>query len=87
MLDVSRRDYLLGYGDSLAGQETHIKRSQAVTVIFRLLTPDSLKEVYSEKGQFIDVSKDDWCSTFVNTLQNAGVIKGCGVICSRLNAI
>lgn len=78
ILDPSRQDYLLGYGDGLAGQETPIKRSQAVTVIFRLLTPESLNKVYSESGTFLDMSKDDWCAEFANTLQNAGVVKGCG---------
>jgi hypothetical protein len=78
VIDATRRDYLIGYADSHAGQGTPLKRSQAVQIIYRLLTADSLERVYSETGGFLDVSKDDWCDTFASTLKNARVIVGCG---------
>lgn len=78
VIDVLRRDYLLGYVDSQAGQKTPLKRAQAVQILFRLLTDDSLKRVYSETGGFIDVSVDDWVNVFTSTLKNAGGIVGCG---------
>ena len=78
VLDPTRHDYLLGYGDSVSGQNAPITRTQAATVIFRLLTTDSLNAVYSETGSFLDVSDGDWYSVLVNTLQNAGIVNGCG---------
>lgn len=78
IIDPERRNYVTWFGDSHAGRDAPINRAQAAQVIFRLLTNDSLQAVYAEAGTFIDVSPYAWYSTFVNTLQNAGVIAGVG---------
>ena len=78
VLDPSRTDYLVGFADGASGRNMPLTRAKAVQAIFRLLTPDSLKKVYSESGVFVDVSADDWHSVFVNTLQKSGVVAGCG---------
>ena len=78
VLDPSRSDYLAGFADGASGRNMSVTRAQAVTVIFRLLTPESLQKVYSEAGVFLDVAADDWHSVFINTLQNAGIVAGCG---------
>ena len=62
-------------------------RAKAVQAIFRLLTPDSLKKVYSESGVFVDVSADDWHSAFVNTLQKSGWWQDAETAYSSLNGI
>ena len=77
VIDPLQREYLLGYVDSVE-QGANIKRSQAATVIYRLLTADSLKKVYSETGRFLDVPSAERYAAFVNTLQNAGIVSGCG---------
>ena len=78
ILDPARRDYLLGYADSQRGENTVISRARAVQVLYQILTPDSLKNVYSATEGFTDVSKDDWYFEIVSTLKNAGIISGCG---------
>ncbi len=78
VLDPSRADYLTGFADGAMGRNMPLTRAKAVQAIFRLLTPDSLKKVYSESGVFIDVSDDEWYSAFINTLQKSGVVAGCG---------
>lgn len=78
VLDPSRADYLTGFADGASGRNIPLTRAKAVQAIFRLLTPDSLKKVYSESGVFVDVSADDWHSAFINTLQKSGMVAGCG---------
>jgi len=50
VLDPSRADYLTGFADGAMGRNMPLTRAKAVQAIFRLLTPDSLKKVYSESG-------------------------------------
>ena len=78
VIDPTRLNYLVGFSDSLSGQNVPLRHSQAVMIIFRLLTDESLAQVYSETGTFLDVSRDDWAYVFISTLQNAGVIVGVG---------
>jgi hypothetical protein len=77
-LTLQGLDYLVGFADGASGRNMPLTRAKAVQAIFRLLTPDSLKKVYSESGVFVDVSADDWHSALVNTLQKSGVVAGCG---------
>lgn len=77
-IDASRRDYLSGYADSHAGQETPLKRAQAAQVIYRLLTDESISQIPDDSNIFSDVPPDHWAHTFIQTLRNAGAVAGCG---------
>lgn len=77
VIDPLQREYLLGYADSVE-QGAYIKRSQAATVIYRLLTPDSLNKVHLKTGRFLDVPSAERYAVFVDTLQSAGIVSGCG---------
>lgn len=74
VIDTTKTEYLLGYSDGLLGNQNTVTRSQFAQIVYRLLTPDSLEDVYSEKNTFKDVASDDWYNEAVSTLANAGLI-------------
>lgn len=74
VLDTTKTEYLLGYTDGLLGNQGTVTRSQFVQIMYRLLTPESLEAVYSDKNNFKDVSSKDWYNEAVSSLANAGLI-------------
>ncbi len=74
VIDTTKTEYLLGYSDGLLGNQNTVTRSQFAQIVYRLLTPESLEDVYSEKNTFKDVASDDWYNEAVSTLANAGLI-------------
>ena len=74
VLDTTKTEYLLGYSDGLLGNQSTVTRSQFAQIVYRLLTPESLEDVYSEKNTFKDVASDDWYNEAVSTLANTGLI-------------
>lgn len=74
VIDTTKTEYLLGYSDGLLGNQSTVTRSQFAQIVYRLLTPESLEDVYSEKNTFKDVASDDWYNEAVSTLANAGLI-------------
>jgi hypothetical protein len=55
VIDTTKTEYLLGYSDGLLGNQNTVTRSQFAQIVYRLLTADSLEDVYSEKNTFKDV--------------------------------
>lgn len=74
VLDTTKTEYLLGYTDGLLGNQGTVTRSQFVQIVYRLLTPESLEAVYSDKNNFKDISSKDWYNEAVSSLANAGLI-------------
>lgn len=78
IIDTSRSVVLAGYGDGLLHEEDPLTRAQLATIVYRLLTDESIS--YYEKGQplFDDVSADVWYSQAVTTIGHAGIVSGVG---------
>lgn len=74
VIDTTKTEYLLGYSDGLLGNQNTVTRSQFAQIVYRLLTPESLEDVYSEKNTFKDVASDAWYNEAVSSLANAGLI-------------
>lgn len=78
VIDTSRSVVLAGYGDGKLHEEDPMTRAQLATIIYRLLTDESI--VYYEKGQplFDDVSAGAWYYQTVTTIGHAGIVSGVG---------
>ncbi len=78
VIDTSRSVVLAGYGDGKLHEEDPMTRAQLATIIYRLLTHESI--FYYEKGRplFVDVSADVWYSQAVTTIGHAGIVSGVG---------
>lgn len=78
VIDTSRSVVLAGYGDGKLHEEDPMTRAQLATIIYRLLTDESI--FYYEKGRplFVDVSADVWYSQAVTTIGHAGIVSGVG---------
>ena len=78
IIDTSRSVVLAGYGDGLLHEEDPLTRAQLATIVYRLLTDESIS--YYEKGQplFVDVSAGAWYYQAVTTIGHAGIVSGVG---------
>ena len=78
IIDTSRSVVLVGYGDGQLHEEDPLTRAQLATIVYRLLTDESIS--YYEKGQplFVDVSADVWYYQAVTTIGHAGIVSGVG---------
>lgn len=78
IIDTSRSVVLAGYGDGQLHEEDPLTRAQLATIVYRLLTDESIS--YYEKGQplFVDVSADVWYYQAVTTIGHAGIVSGVG---------
>lgn len=78
VIDTSRSVVLAGYGDGKLHEEDPMTRAQLATIIYRLLTDESI--FYYEKGQplFDDVSAGAWYYQTVTTIGHAGIVSGVG---------
>lgn len=78
VIDTSRSVVLAGYGDGQLHEEDPLTRAQLATIVYRLLTDESIS--YYEKGQplFVDVSADAWYYQAVTTIGHAGIVSGVG---------
>ena len=78
VIDTSRTVVLLGYGDGLLHEDDPLTRAQLATIIYRLLDDESIAK-YSNAGlAFADVAADAWYTTYVKTIQAAGIVNGVG---------
>ena len=68
--------YVIGYPDGTVQPEGKITRAEVATILFRLLTDKSRKEVWASENDFSDIPKDKWYNNAVSTLANCGVING-----------
>ncbi len=74
VLDTTKTEYLLGYMEGLMSNKNTVTRAQFAHIVYKLLTTESLKAVYTEKNNFKDVTTDAWYNKAVSTITNAGLI-------------
>ena len=68
--------YIIGYPDGTVQPEGNIKRSETVTIIFRLLDEPSRNYFYTNKNDFTDVDSTAWYNNALSTMVNAGTVTG-----------
>ncbi|RKJ41097.1 S-layer homology domain-containing protein [Acutalibacter sp. 1XD8-33] len=78
VIDTSRTVVLLGYGDGLLHEDDPLTRAQLATIIYRLLDDDSIAKYSNTELAFTDVAADAWYTTYVKTIQAAGIVNGVG---------
>lgn len=66
--------YVNGYPDGLVRPENNITRAEVAAILYRLMEESSIAKFYKASCGFYDVAADAWYSTYVSTLDNAGVI-------------
>ena len=71
-LDSEKGLYLVGYQDGIVDGSAYITREQIATILFRLLTADSLKEYKTKSIPFSDVADNE----AIATLAKAGIVVG-----------
>lgn len=81
VIDLSRSVVLQGYGDGLLHLEDSLTRAQMATILYRLLDEKSIAEYEAAEAAFTDVPADMWCSRYVSTIANAGIVAGVGNGC------
>ncbi len=52
VLDTTKTEYLIGYTDGMLGGKDTLTKAQFVQIVYRLLTPESITAVYSNKNTF-----------------------------------
>ncbi len=69
--------YMIGYEDGTVRPEANVSREEVTTILFRLLTEESV-EKYNKNSTnaFSDIESDRWSMGFIATLDNIGIIKG-----------
>lgn len=78
VIDTSRTVVLLGYGDGLLHEDDLLTRAQLATIIYRLLDDESIAKYSNTELAFTDVAADAWYTTYVKTIQAAGIVNGVG---------
>ena len=68
--------YIAGYPDGTVRPEAEISRAEVATIFFRLLSPASRAQFWSEEANFSDVDDNAWYFNAVATMANAGVLEG-----------
>lgn len=78
VIDTSRSVVLAGYGDGDLHEDDPLTRAQLATIIYRLLTEESIIQYGAGQAIFDDVSADAWYYQAVNTIGDAGIVNGVG---------
>lgn len=76
VIDTSRSVLLVGYGDGDLHEVDPLTRAQLATIIYRLLTKESIIQYGAGQAIFDDVSADAWYYQAVNTIGHAGIVNG-----------
>lgn len=78
IIDTSRSVVLAGYGDGLLHEEDPLTRAQLATIVYRLLTDESISSYREGQAIFNDVSAGAWYYQAVTTIGHAGIVSGVG---------
>lgn len=78
IIDTSRSVVLAGYGDGLLHEEDPLTRAQLATIVYRLLTDESISSYREGQAIFDDVSVGAWYYQAVTTIGHAGIVSGVG---------
>ena len=78
IIDNSRSVVLAGYGDGQLHEEDPLTRAQLGTIIYRLLTDESISHYGKGQAIFDDVSAGAWYYHAVTTIGHAGIVSGVG---------
>lgn len=68
--------YVLGYVDGSVRPEEKITRSEAATLIFRLLPENHRANIWTKANKYSDVSSKSWYNIAVSTISNGNLMKG-----------
>ncbi len=68
--------YMIGYNDGTVRPNATITRAEAASMIFRLLTEDSRKEIFTKSNSFSDVNASNPHNNAISSLTAAGIING-----------
>ncbi len=78
VIDTSRSVVLQGYGDGSLHENDPLTRAQLATIIFRLLTDETIEKYGDGSTVFEDVPADAWHYQYVSTIAKAGIVVGTG---------
>ena len=78
VIDTSRSVVLAGYGDGQLHEKDPMTRAQLATIIYRLLTDESISRYREGQAIFNDVSVGAWYYQAVTTIGHAGIVSGVG---------
>lgn len=68
--------YVVGYPNGEVKPTGNITRAEVATIVFRLLTDDTRRQVWSQTNSYSDVQASSWYNNAVSTMTNAGVLTG-----------
>ena len=68
--------YIIGYPDGNFYPNKNITRAETATMIFRLLTEERQKQIYTTENAFSDVDASKWYNEYVSSMANGGYVVG-----------
>lgn len=66
--------YIKGYPDGTVRPEASLTRAEAVAILYRVMEKSCVERFHAESSSFRDVPDGKWYTTYVATLEKAGVI-------------
>lgn len=78
VIDISKTIVLIGCGDGIINGDDPVTRAQLASIIYYLLTDESIAIYKSGECAFADVAQSSWYAPYVQTIGNAGIVYGVG---------
>ena len=66
--------YVAGYPDGTVKPEGNVTRAETAAILYRIMDAECRSYYETSRSSYSDVARSDWFSTYVATLENAGVI-------------
>ena len=66
--------YIKGYPDGTVHPEASLTRAEAAAILYRVMEPSCVEKFHADTSSFRDVPAGKWYTTYVATLEKAGVI-------------
>lgn len=68
--------YIFGYPDSTFRPDGNMTRAEASAIFARLIAEEKGEKITGTSTDFKDVSKNDWCFSYISYLEKYDIIKG-----------
>ena len=68
--------YIFGYPDSTFRPDGNMTRAEASAIFARLISEEKGEKIIGTSTDFKDVSKNDWCFSYISYLEKYDIIKG-----------
>ena len=68
--------YIFGYPDSTFRPDGNMTRAEASAIFARLISEEKGEKITGTSTDFKDVSKNDWCFSYISYLEKYDIIKG-----------